>query len=246
MIFISHRGESCDAPENTLPAFALSFERGTSGMECDIHLTRDKVLVVIHDSDTCRVSGQSMIIEESTYEELRQLDVSCGKPGYTATRIPKFSEVLPHLGKDRLFYVEIKKDDPAVIDAMIRELAAAKIPPEQIVMISFHREMVRLSKQYMPEVKTLWLTGFKAEDGVFHLTAEECAEILTDLRADGIDAECREDAFGDAEAAYLKSRGFFVGVWTVDDAERAARYIRRGVDAVTSNCACRLRDILGS
>ena len=126
MIFISHRGESEDAPENTLPAFELSRERATSGMECDIHLTKDHVLVTIHDSSTERVSGREMIVEESTFAELQTLDVSNHKPAFCNTRIPKFSETLRYLGPGRLFYVEIKGDDPAVIDAMISELDAAK------------------------------------------------------------------------------------------------------------------------
>ena len=52
MIWISHRGESFDAPENTVEAFQLALDRKTSGSECDIHLTADKKLVTCHDSDT--------------------------------------------------------------------------------------------------------------------------------------------------------------------------------------------------
>ena len=39
--WISHRGESADAPENSIAAFKLSLERRTDCMECDVHLTRD-------------------------------------------------------------------------------------------------------------------------------------------------------------------------------------------------------------
>ena len=247
MIFISHRGESCDAPENTLPAFALSFERATSGMECDIHLTRDKVLVVIHDSDTCRVSGQSMIIEESTYEELRQLDVSCGKSGYAGTRIPKFSEILPHLGKDRLFYVEIKKDDPAVIDVLIRELAAAKIPPEQIVMISFNEPIVKLYKERYPDRKALLLTLCRARsDGTWGPTAKELVEKLRSLGADGVDMDGNLSFITEDYVKTVKDAGFSFAVWTVDDEPRAEQLIAFGVDAVTSNRAAALQSFFAA
>ena len=76
MIWISHRGESMDAPENTVPAFQLSLDRKTDGMECDIHLTADKKLVTCHDSDTIRTCGKSMVIEEVTFDELQTLDAS--------------------------------------------------------------------------------------------------------------------------------------------------------------------------
>ena len=39
--WISHRGESIDAPENTLSAFKLSSARDVDGMECDIYFTSD-------------------------------------------------------------------------------------------------------------------------------------------------------------------------------------------------------------
>ena len=57
--WISHRGESIDAPENTAAAFRLAMDRDTDGMETDIHLTSDGVLVCCHDSDTKRTCGGS-------------------------------------------------------------------------------------------------------------------------------------------------------------------------------------------
>ena len=41
VLYISHRGESADAPENTMAAFRLAWERGTDGIECDVHRTAD-------------------------------------------------------------------------------------------------------------------------------------------------------------------------------------------------------------
>src|SRR5437867_1076887 len=49
MDIIAHRGASHDAPENTLASARLAWEQGADGLECDVHLTRDGQLVVIHD-----------------------------------------------------------------------------------------------------------------------------------------------------------------------------------------------------
>ena len=113
MVWISHRGESKDAPENTVPAFQLSLDRNTYGMECDIHLTADKKLVTCHDANTIRTCGEAMIIEETSFEKLQTLDASNKKAEYFNTRIPLFSDTLKCLG-NRLYYVEIKEDDPEV------------------------------------------------------------------------------------------------------------------------------------
>ena len=42
----------------------------------------------------------------------------------------------------------------------------------------------------------------------------------------------------------MKDAGYFVAVWTIDQEERAARFIEMGVDSVTSNRAAALRDAL--
>lgn len=56
---------------------------------------------------------------------------------------------------------------PPLLEAMAREIDEAGIPHEQIVMISFFRNMVKLSKKYMPDIRTLWLTAFEEKAGRF-------------------------------------------------------------------------------
>ena len=83
--WISHRGESIDAPENTLSAFKLSSARDVDGMECDIYFTSDKVVVCVHDSHTERTS-QGVVKAEipgTPFAELEKINVwkeglSCG------------------------------------------------------------------------------------------------------------------------------------------------------------------------
>lgn len=46
----AHRGASAERPENTLASFRRALELGAQGIELDVHLSRDGVPVVIHDS----------------------------------------------------------------------------------------------------------------------------------------------------------------------------------------------------
>jgi glycerophosphoryl diester phosphodiesterase len=71
---IAHRGESADAPENTLAAFRLAWERRVTAIELDVHLTKDDRLVVCHDADTKRTTGETLTIAKSTLADLRTLD----------------------------------------------------------------------------------------------------------------------------------------------------------------------------
>ena len=244
MIFISHRGESVDAPENTIPAFKLAMERNTSGSECDIHLTRDNVLVTIHDSNTRRIGDREMVVEESAYSELEMVDASNHKPEYSGTKIPRFSETLKYLGSDRLYYVEIKSGDPAVIDAMIDELDKAGIAPEQVVMISFYENIVRIFKERYPERKALLLLSFRVfSNGTWAPTANQLIAKLRDLNADGIDIGGHLNFISADYIRRVKDAGFEFAVWTIDDENTAKAFIDLGVDAITSNCAARLQKI---
>jgi glycerophosphoryl diester phosphodiesterase len=245
MLWISHRGESVDAPENTVPAFALSTLRNVHGMECDIHLTADKKLVTCHDSDTIRTCGESLVIEETCFDELQKLDASNNKPHYADTRIPLFADTLKVLGKDRLYYVEIKGGDPDVITAMVEELEKAGIPEDQVVMISFTEEIVRIFKERYPERKALWLTGFKVnQDGTWYPTASDVISKLKELKADGVDIRGNLNFVNAEYVEKVKNAGYEFAVWTIDDEPTARKLIEFGVDAITSNCAGYLRGVV--
>ena len=69
-LIIAHRGESFDAPENTLASFNLAWERKDKAVELDIHLTLDNEIVVIHDYDTLRISGVKKVVKKASLEEL--------------------------------------------------------------------------------------------------------------------------------------------------------------------------------
>lgn len=243
MQWISHRGESKDAPENTMEAFALSLERKTDGMECDIHLTKDLMLVTGHDANTLRVSGEDHIIEESTFADLQKLDVCNGKKEYSPCRIPRFSDTLRMLGEERVYYVEIKENDPRVIDAMVEELEKAQIKPEQIVMISFKADIVKLFKEKYPDRKALFLTSFSVDqNGTWSPTSAELVEKLAFLKADGVDIAGNLSFITQEYVENVKNAGYDFAVWTIDDERTAKRFMDFGVDAITSNCAAHLKN----
>ncbi len=242
--WISHRGESLDAPENTLAAFKLSLERGTDGMECDVHLTKDHVVAVAHDSSTARMGDLVRIIEDSTFAELAEVNVSGSKINFPKERIPTLASTLQFLGKDREYYIELKPGCPDLVPAVRDVLMKSGVPCCQIVIISFDKHLLALSKKEMPEVRTLWLTGFTRENGRPHPDADELIAILRELNVDGVDAYCDEGVIDAGYVRNVHAAGFFFAVWTVDHPGQARRFIEMGVDSITSNCAAALRDIL--
>jgi len=70
-LIIAHRGDSANAPENTMAAFRLALEKGADGIELDVMLSADGVPVVIHDSTVDRTTNGSGRVRELTLDQLR-------------------------------------------------------------------------------------------------------------------------------------------------------------------------------
>ena len=100
MLVIGHRGAAGLAPENTIEAIAAGIAAGADMIEFDIRLTKDDMLVVIHDARLLRTHGHRDSVINITYEELRELTVD--KP------VPLLSEVLDEFYGVTLLNIEIK------------------------------------------------------------------------------------------------------------------------------------------
>ncbi len=85
----AHRGANVFRTENTMAAFRLAAEQGADGIELDVQLTRDGVLVVLHDETVDRVWDGNGTVKDFTYPQLRELRVreqTGGKRAYIYQR----------------------------------------------------------------------------------------------------------------------------------------------------------------
>ena len=73
-LIIAHRGDLTNAPENTLPAFRKALDLGADGIELDVRLTKDEMLVVFHDRCLDRTSNGSGPVNHYNLDEVRCLD----------------------------------------------------------------------------------------------------------------------------------------------------------------------------
>lgn len=237
--WISHRGESLDAPENSIPAFKLSLERRTDGMECDVHLTADQIVVVAHDATTARMGDQNVTIAETPFSELVKVNISGAFENCPDEHIHTLQDCLKYLGENREFYVELKPGSTELVPAVEKILTANGMHSSQIVIISFDKEMIALSKKIMPQYRALWLTGLSSD-----MTADALLDELTAMHADGVDCAVNESILNAEFVQRLHRAGMMVAVWTVDQPGQARRLIEMGVDAITSNRAAKLRDLI--
>ncbi len=242
---MAHRGASYDAPENTLASFALAWQQGAEGIEGDFHLTKDGVIVCMHDANTQRTAGQPVVIAESTLDELRQLDIGAWKgPQWAGERMLTIDEVFATVPAGKKVFFEVKCG-PEMLPVLKKVLAASPLRPAQIAIIAFSADVIAEAKRQLPQLKAFWLTGFRTDQATGTVTpsAKAVVEVLERIGADGVDCNahpCVDQAF----VQTLRAAGKEVHVWTVDDVATARRLVALGVDSLTSNRACWLRQQL--
>jgi len=71
MLVAGHRGVRVGAEENTMKAFRMAAEAGAEMIETDIHMTKDGVIILMHDHTVDRTTSGSGLIREMTYEEIK-------------------------------------------------------------------------------------------------------------------------------------------------------------------------------
>ncbi|MEX2289270.1 MAG: glycerophosphodiester phosphodiesterase family protein [Mycobacteriales bacterium] len=76
---VAHRGSSGAHAEHTLGAYELALEEGADALECDVRLTRDGVLVCVHDRRIDRVSDGRGVLSTLELAELAELDFASWK-----------------------------------------------------------------------------------------------------------------------------------------------------------------------
>lgn len=239
--FVSHRGESLDAPENTMAAYRSAIARKADGFECDIYLTKDNGIVCIHDGTTKRTSNRNLVVTNSTLPELRALDAGAWKgPQFKGERLPTLAETLSLARDGSEIYVEVKCG-PEILPQLVKEMSAApEATPERVLFICFKTNVVAALRQQLPAFRTYWLTGTKLNDkGQPVPSAAEAVAAAKACHASGVDAQASA-ALTAEYVREVKRAGLSFHVWTVDDASRAAELAAMGVDSITSNCSAEL------
>ncbi|QOT21106.1 glycerophosphodiester phosphodiesterase family protein [Paenarthrobacter sp. YJN-D] len=118
----AHRGASAAFAEHTRAAYLKAIADGADGVECDVHLTRDQHVVLLHDANLDRTSTGTGPVSEHTLEELRSLDFSSWKGaripdayGGVADQfltLPELLDILRGAGREIGLAIELKHPSP--------------------------------------------------------------------------------------------------------------------------------------
>lgn len=222
-MIMAHRGDSADAPENTLPAFQKAIDTGADAAELDVQLTKDGTVIVLHDSSLKRTTGLNKNVWQVTYDQIKDLDNgSFYDPIYQFTRIPTLDQVMK-LCKGRLYLnIEIKRTghDNGIIEKTL-EIIAANHYEKDCDITSFDYDTLKRIKAINPDIYTVYTTT----------VGGGALARLTDVNAFSI-----EQNFVTAEfVQYMRSENKGIYVWTVDDSVTMNRMIDLNVDAIITD-----------
>jgi glycerophosphoryl diester phosphodiesterase len=166
----AHRGSSEQYAENTRAAYLQAIADGADGIECDVHLTKDRRLVCFHDFTLDRTSNGTGNVSDYTLDELLQLDVSSWKgvpipPEYGGTAdqlvtLDDLVELMRGAGRPLGLAVELKHPSPygqELEDELLKYLMAEGWDPDtsrldniQMSFMSFHPDAVKYLADNMP------------------------------------------------------------------------------------------------
>lgn len=138
---IAHRGASGYAPENTMKAFQLGIDMGADGLEFDVHVSADGLLVVIHDETLERTTNGTGLVTHYSADALAALGV------------PTLREVLTAFAAQHVCFIEIKTEAAALTSAeLVAEFMASGVSNTHMPIISFHQEWLEKIHSAYPEI----------------------------------------------------------------------------------------------
>jgi len=237
-LIIAHRGESFDAPENTLASINLAWERGAEAVEIDIHLSKDNQVVVIHDSNTKRVGSKNKKVKHQTLAELKQLDVGLWKNiKYKNEKIPTLKEVLETIPSGKKIIIEIKSSND-ILPFLKKDIQSSDLQVEQIEFISFSYSTVVETKKLFPQNNVLYLVDldYTWYTKLISPSVEKLISKAKDVNLDGLNVWAGK-LLTKEFAHKVKSADLLLYSWTVNNPQQAKILIDWGIHGITTDRA---------
>jgi glycerophosphoryl diester phosphodiesterase len=245
----AHRGGAALRPENTIASFDYGLSLGADGLEFDVRLSRDGVVVVHHDATLERTTNGAGDLSALTADELGRIDAGHwftpadsrrkpgGEPGPFPYRgqghgIPRLHQVLMRYPGVPLI-IELKMNEPELARRTIEEVRAAGAV-ERVAIGSFGWRALRATRRLEPRIPT----GASREEvrlALYRswlrwpLGKESYREFQVPERSGPTRIVSRRFI------AHAHRAGLPVKVWTVNDPADMRRLLEWGVDGLISD-----------
>jgi len=237
IINYAHRGASGYFPENTMLSFRKAIELGATGIETDVQMTSDGVLVLVHDEKVNRTTNGTGFVKDFTYDELNKLDAgSWFNKKYDSEKIPTAKQLIILAKSNNIILnLELKNSEvtyPGIEEKLIEMLYTYKYE-DKVILSSFNHYSMVHCKEISKEIKTglLYMASlYKPVEYCKHTGADALHPYFCSINKEIID-NAREE-------------GLLVNPFTVNEDACMKNLIAAGVDGLITNYPDKLKNLL--
>ena len=225
---VGHRGARGEAPENTAAGFQVALEAGVTEIELDVRLSRDGHLIVVHDANVTRTTGERGKAHHYTLSQLEVLDARRNTPGWhSPLGIPSLREVVDLCGPSMRFQFEVKGADRAILHRLAHQLVDfinQRQMNDRVVVTSSHTGFLRMLGTMTAHIERGYVAEYRYQQPTRRAVALGCTWLMP-----------RHTLVTPALMRRARRRNLKVSTWTVNDLTRAERMLELGVDGIITD-----------
>ncbi len=251
-LVFAHQGGENLWPSNTMLAFQNSTDLGVDVLDTDMHMTKDGVLVLMHDQTVDRTTDGTGAIRDLTLEQIKQLDAGYDFSLDDGQSFPFRSQKLtvPTLEElfeaypDKRFGIEIKQTDPLPTAKRFCAVIRQYNMQDNVLVSSFRQENMDAFREECPEVAT---SATEGEVRLFFILYR--LGLANALTPNYQSFQVPEENGGiqiltDGFVRAAQRRGLAVQPWTINEIDDLQRILALGVDGINTDNPDRLLELL--
>jgi glycerophosphoryl diester phosphodiesterase len=236
MMRVGHRGASGYEPENTIISFRKAILLNVDFIELDVHLSKDKRVIVMHDASVDRTTNGSGQINDLTLNEIKKL-----RTKQKNQPIPTLEEVLAFVKGRAKIIIEIKDESCAF--AVVKIVDRLKLYKKVVISSNFLQPLKNVKKRN-GKIRTAFIrysTGSLLRDYLYVLAAiftkpfSSYKFISDSINANVDEMHLYHKLITASLVAKLHSLNMKVVAWTVNDQRNIKKLRELGVDAIISD-----------
>lgn len=214
---IAHRGGFAFAPENSMQAFKNALKKNIDGIEFDIHLTKDKRIIVMHDNNVKRTTDGYGLIKDLTFEQIKLFHQKNNE------NIPTLQDVLNIIEHKCICKIDVKSEG---MEKQLIEIIKKYKIENRVIITSKILNILKKIKDIDKNIKTemqVWMPWNSDE------MIDNAKKINADIIAPNY-LMCTKETVEKAHKNNLK-----VHVWTVNKQKDIEKMKKIGVDGIISD-----------
>ncbi len=250
VLTVGHRGASGYAPEHTFPAYDQALELGADYIEQDLQLTKDGVLVVLHDETLDRTArgpeeNCTGSVIDKTLEQIKTCEVGTwfneenpeyAREGYVGLEIPTLEEVFQRYGSGVNYYIETKNPEeaPGMEEELLRlmgeyGLTGPAAEQRRVLVQSFSPDSLQKIQALEPSLPLIRLYKEEEED------SETIREDLDEAQTYAVGIGPSKEDVDRSLVSEAHARSLQVHPYTVNEEQEMEELISLGVDGMFTN-----------